>query len=194
MNMASTTSQIFVAGPSRPRTRHPAHSVVSLVSLVLMSVVLTLGIARVVMAAPRDGSAHGGLRVEAVNADGRVSTSSDVIDVSGAYPGMPARTSTFEVRNPGTLPVTFAVTSVDLVASGPRSLDDVLRITVRDPVTGSIDYRGRLSGLSIERTRALAAGASATFTVQVTWPNTPADDTYQGAGLHFSLMATLSAG
>ena len=189
--MASATSRIFVAGPSKPRTRPPAETVVS---LVLMSVVLTLGVARVVMAAPGSGSEPGTLRVEAVNADGRVSPSSDIIDVSGAYSGMPAQTSTFEVRNPGTLPVTFALTSIDLVASGPRSLDDVLRVTVRDPVTGSVDYRGRLSGLSLERSRTLAAGASATFTVQVTWPNTPADDAYQGAGLHFTLVATPSAG
>ncbi len=189
--MASVTAQIFVAGPSKPRTRPPAQTVVS---LVLMSVVLTLGIARVVMAAPGDGSEHAGLRVEAVEADGRASTSSDIIDVSRAYPGMPAQTSTLQVRNPGTLPVTFALTSIDLVASGPRSLDDVLRIIVRDPVTGNVDYRGRLSGLRIERTHAVAGGASAMFTVQVTWPNTPADDAYQGAGLRFSLVATPSAG
>jgi hypothetical protein len=191
MSVASATSEIFLRAPSKPWTRPPAHTVVS---LVLMSVVLTLGIAHVVIAAPGNSPGQGALRVEAVDAGGRVSTSADVIDVSGAYPGMPAQISTFEVRNPSALPVTFAVTSDGMVASGPRSLDDVLRITVRDPATGSVDYRGRLSGLSIERTRALAAGAFAMFTVQVTWPNTPADDAYQGAGLHFSLVATPSAG
>ncbi|MGH2595746.1 MAG: hypothetical protein ACRDH7_07260 [Actinomycetota bacterium] len=189
--MASATSEIFMRAPRKPWSRPSAHTVVS---FVLLSVVLTLGIAHVVMAAPPDHPWHGALRVEAGDSGGRASASSDIIDVSGAYPGMPAQTSTFEVRNPGALPVTFAVTSTDLVVSGPRSLDDVLRITVRDPATGSVDYRGRLSGLSIERTRTLAAGASAMFTVQVTWPNTPADDAYQGAGLHFSLVARPSAG
>ncbi len=191
MSTASATSQIFVAGPCSPRTRRSAGTIVG---LVLMSLVLTLGIERVVTAAPRDGVEHGALRVEGVDANGRVSASSDVLGVSGAYPGMPAQASTFEVRNTGTLPMSFAVITGDLVATGPRSLDDVLRITVRDPKTGDVVYRGRLSGLRIEHTRVLAAGATATFTVEVTWPNGPADDAYQGAGLHFSLVVTPSAG
>ena len=189
MSTASVTSQIFVAGPSGPRTRRPAGTVVG---LILMSLMLTLVVQHVVMATPRDGSDHAALLVEGVDANGGVSTSSNVIDVSGVYPGMPAQISTFEIRNSGTLPVTFAVTTADLVASGPRSLDDVLRIAVRDPATGDIVYRGRLSGLRIQHTRALAAGATATFTVAATWPSTPADNAYQGAGLHFSVVAAPS--
>ena len=189
--MTSATSQIFVAGPRNLRTRRPVRSVFS---LVLMSLVLTLGIQRVVMAAPIGSSEHGALLVQSVEANGQVSSSSDVIDVSGAYPGMAAQASTFQVHNTGAVPVTFAVNSTDLVASGSRSLDDVLRITVRDPATGATVYRGRLSGLRIQPTRALAAGATATFTVDVTWPSTAADDAYQGSGLHFSVVASPSAG
>lgn len=188
--MTSATSQIFVAGPRNVRTRRPGRTIVG---FVLMSLALTFGIQRVVMAAPLGGSEHGKLLVQGVDGNGRVSSSSPVIDVSGAYPGMPAKTSTFEVRNTGTLPVTFAVNSADLVANGPSSLDDVLRITVRDPATGDTVYRGRLSGLRIEHAGVLAAGTAATFAVSVTWPNTPADDAYQGAGLRFSVVATLSA-
>ncbi len=157
-----------------------------------MSLVLTLGIGRAVMAAPVGSSEHGALLVQGVDGNGRVSSSA-VIDISGAYPGMPAQDSTFEVSNTGALPVTFAVSSRDLVASGPRSLDDVLRIAVRDPSTGVTVYRGRLSGLRIEHTDALAAGTAATFTVQVTWPVTAADDAYQGARLRFSVVTSLSA-
>lgn len=158
-----------------------------------MSLVLTLGIGRAVMAAPVGSSEHGALLVQGVDGNGRVSSSAQVIDISGAYPGMPAQDSTFEVSNTGALPVTFAVSSRDLVASGPRSLDDVLRIAVRDPSTGVMVYRGRLSGLRIEHTDALAAGTATTFTVQVTWPVTAADDAYQGAGLRFSVVTSLSA-
>lgn len=160
-----------------------------------MSLVLTLGIGRAVMAAPAPvgSSEHGALLVQGVDGNGRVSSSAQVIDISGAYPGMPAQDSTFEVSNTGALPVTFAVSSRDLVASGPRSLDDVLRIAVRDPSTGVMVYRGRLSGLRIEHTDALAAGTATTFTVQVTWPVTAADDAYQGAGLRFSVVTSLSA-
>ncbi len=83
MSMAAT-SQIFVAGPRHVRTRRPARTVVG---FVLMSLALTFGIQRVVMAAPLGGSEHGKLLVQGVDGNGRVSSSSPVIDVSGAYPG-----------------------------------------------------------------------------------------------------------
>lgn len=158
-----------------------------------MSLALTFGIQRVVVAAPIGGSEHAAVLVQGVDGNGLVSSSSDVIDVSGAHPGMAAKTSIFEVRNAGTLPGAFAVNSADLVANGPRSLDDVLRITVRDAATGDPVYRGRLSGLRIEDTGVLEAGTAARFTVEVTWPNTPADDAYQGAGLRFSVVANSAA-
>ena len=157
-----------------------------------MSLALTFGIQRVVMAAPLDSSAHGALLVRGVDSHGRVSQAADVIKISGAYPGMSAQSSTFEVRNAGTLPVAFTVDSTGLVADGPHSLDDVLRITVRDPASGAMVYRGRLSGLRIEHTGVLAAGAAARFTVEVTWPSIPADAAYQGAGMGFSVIASPS--
>jgi hypothetical protein len=128
-----------------------------------------------------------------VHANGRITASSHVIDVSNAYPGMAAQTSTFEARNTGDVPLTFTVTTTDLVVSGRRSLDDVLRITVRDRITGAVAYHGRLSGLRLVHRRALAIGSAATFTVDVTWPSGPADDAYQGAGLTFSVVAISSA-
>jgi hypothetical protein len=155
-----------------------------------MSVALTFGIQRVVVAAPFSASEHGALRVRGVDGNGRVSPSStEVIRISGAYPGMVAQTSTFEVRNTGTVRVAFAVNVAHLAATGPRSLDDVLRIAVRDRATGQTVYRGSLSGLHIEHTVALEAGTAARFTVEVTWPNTPNDDAYRGAGLGFSVIA-----
>lgn len=190
MSTTTATSQIFVVGPSKVRAHRPARTVVG---FVLMSLALTFGIQRVVMAAPLGGSEHGALLVQAVDGNGRTSATADVIKVAGAYPGMAAQTSSFEVRNTGSLPVTFAVTSADLIPSGSRSLDDVLRITVRDPATGALLYHGRLSGLLIEHTGALAGGTAETFTVDVTWPNTSADDAYQGAGLHFTVLASPSA-
>lgn len=186
----TVTSQIFVAGPQNLRTRRSARTVVG---LVLMSLALTFGIQRVVMAAPVGSSEQRALLVQGVDGSGMVSSSVGVIDVSGAYPGMAAKVSTFEIRNAGTLPVRFTVESTDLVANGPRSLDDVLRIAVRDPATGVLLYRGRLSGLRIEHAGALAAGTAATFTVEVTWPSIAADAAYQGAGLRFSVVATSSA-
>ncbi len=184
------TAQVFVAGPRNLRSRRSARSIAG---FVLMSLALTFGIQRVVLADPLGGTKHGALVVKGVDANGRVSSSADVIDVSGAYPGMAAQTSTFQVRNDGSQPVAFTVNATGLVANGPRSLDDVLRITVRDAASGDTVYRGRLSGLRIEHTKILAAGAAARFTVAVTWPSIPADAAYQGAGLRFFVVASSSA-
>jgi hypothetical protein len=187
MSMTPVTSQIFVAGPRSARTRPSTRSIVG---FVLMSMALTFGIQRVVLAAPLGGSAHGALLVRGVDGSGRVSSSIDAIAIAGAYPGMAARTSTFEVRNEGSLPVAFAVNATDLVTHGPRSLDDVLRIIVSDPATGDTLYQGRLSGLLIEHTRALTAGTAVRFTVEVTWPSIAADEAYRGAGMGFSVVAS----
>ena len=184
--MTPATSQIFVAGPGNLRTRRAR----TVVGLVLMSLALTFGIQRVVLASPLGSSRQGALVVQGVDGNGRVSSSADVIKISDAYPGMAAQSSTFEVRNTGTLPVAFTVDSTGLIADGSRSLDDVLRITVRDPATGVMVYRGRLSGLRIEHTGVLAAGTTVRFTVEVTWPSIPADAAYQGAGLGFSVVAS----
>lgn len=190
MSMTSVSSQIFVAGRSNRRIRRPARTVAG---FVLMSLALTLGIQRVVMAAPLGSSDQGALVVQGVDGNGRASSSANVIAISGAYPGMAAQTSTFEVRNAGTLPVAFAVNTTGLVANGSRSLDDVLRITVRDRATGDTVYRGRLSKLRIEHSGLLAPGAAARFTVEVTWPSMSADDAYQGAGLRFTVVASPAA-
>ena len=190
MSMTLATSETFVAGPKTLRTRRPACTIAG---FVLMSLALTFGIQRVVLAAPLGGSEHGALVVQGVDGNGRVSSSADVITISGAYPGMAAQTSTFEVRNAGTSPVAFAVNATGLTANGPRSLDDVLRITVLDPTTGDTVYQGRLSGLRIEHTGVLAAGTAARFTVEVTWPSIPADAAYQGAGMGFTVVASPAA-
>ena len=188
--MSSTSAQIFVAGPRDLHTRRPARTYVG---LILMSLMLTLAIQRVVIAAPRGASAHGTLRVQGVDANGRVSSSARIIDVSGALPGMQPQTSSFEVRNTGTVPVAFAVATKGLIANGPHSLDNVLRIVVRDR-SGAVVYQGRISGLRIEHTGPLAAGSAARFTVQTTWPSTPADAAYEGAGMGFTVVASPFAG
>jgi hypothetical protein len=187
--MSSTSAEIFVAGPRHLRTRRPARTYVG---LILMSPMLTLAIQHVVIAAPRV-SGHGSLLVQGVDRNGRVSSSARIIDISGALPGMQAQTSSFEVRNTGTVPVAFAVDTKGLIANGPQSLDNVLRITVRDR-SGALVYQGRISGLRIEHTGALAAGSAASFTVQTTWPSTPADAAYEGAGTGFTVMASPFAG
>ncbi len=187
--MSTTSAEIFVAGPRDLRTRRPARTYVG---LILMSLMLTLAIQRVVIAAPRI-SGHGALLVQGVDRNGRVSSSARMIDISGALPGMQPQTSSFQVRNTGTVPVAFAVDTKGLIANGPHSLDNVLRIAVRDR-SGALVYQGRISGLRIEHTGLLAAGSAARFTVQTTWPSTFGDAAYQGAGMGFTVMASPFAG
>ena len=43
-------------------------------------------------------------------------------------------------------------------------------------------------------TPALTAGSAARFTVQTTWPSTPADAAYEGAGMGFTVVASPFAG
>jgi hypothetical protein len=188
--MSSTSAQVFVAGPRDLRTRRPARTYVG---LIMMSLMLTLAIQRVVIAAPRDTSGHGALVVQGVDRNGRVSSSARIIDISGALPGMQPQTSSFEVRNTGTVPVAFAVDTKGQIANGPHSLDNVLRIAVRDR-SGALVYQGRISGLRIEHTGPLAAGSAARFTVQTTWPSTPADAAYEGAGMGFTVVASPFSG
>ncbi len=187
--MSSTPAQIFAAGPRDLRTRRAART---FVGLILMSLVLTLAIQRVVIAAPRV-SGHGALLVQGVDGNGRVSSSARIIDISGALPEMQPQTSSFEVRNTGTVPVAFAVDTKGQIANGPHSLDNVLRIAVRDR-SGALVYQGRISGLRIEHTGPLAAGSAARFTVQTTWPSTPADAAYEGAGMGFTVVASPFSG
>jgi hypothetical protein len=186
--MSSTSAQIFVAGPRNLRTRRRVRTYVG---LILMTLTLTFAIQRVVSAAPRGSAPYAALQVQALGSNGHVSSSAHVIDVSGAYPGMRATRSTFDVRNVGTMPLAFTVTSTNLVATA-RSLDDVLRIVVRD-AAGHLEYRGRLSDLRIAHPGALAPRSATSFTVDVTWPSGPSDPAYEGAGLSFSIVASGSA-
>jgi hypothetical protein len=188
--MSATSARIFVAGPRDLRTRRPA---ITYVGLILMSLMLTLAIQRVVIAAPRGASGHQTLQVQGVDGNGRVSSSARVIDVSGAMPGMRAQTSMFRVRNTGSVPLAFVVNTTGLMANGPHSLDNVLRIAVRDR-SGNLVYQGRISGLRIEHAGLLAAGSAAGFIVRTTWPSTPADAAYEGAGMGFTVVASPFAG
>jgi hypothetical protein len=115
-------------------------------------------------------------------------TSRPLTGMDSFFPGMTVRSS-LHVQNTGPVPETFRLTAT--VQSGePRSLDDVLRVTVRDRVTGAVQYRGRLSRLEVVEATPLQSGRSRTYDVQVDWPSTPNDDAYQGLALPFDLQVT----
>lgn len=110
-----------------------------------------------------------------------------LLDISGAYPGMDPQRTVIRLRNIGEIAQTFTVAAA-VHPTGPRSLDRVLRVRVTDRTSGATLYVGRLSALRFEGST-LQAGRSASYVVQVSWPETPRDDAYQGAPLSLELTA-----
>ena len=136
-------------------------------------------------------TAHAGtLQVDVVDNAGVV-TETPRITIDNASPNMAMRKSTLNIKNNGSLTASMRVTSKNLVPVG-QNLDDVLMVNVTD-VSGAIVYTGKLSTLDFSVDE-LPATVTATYTVKITWPDTPADDNpYQGASLTFDLTADASS-
>lgn len=147
--------------------------------------------ATVVLASPRDGFSTEAPTVRLVDERGDVvDGSSHVLDVPGAYPGMPAQRSELRLRNSGSVPAAFELAVTDVRIAG-ADLDRVLLLTVRDADTGQTIYRGRLSTLEIPGAGAVQPGSSTTYQVSVTWPDHGGDaNLYQGATIGFTVEAT----
>jgi hypothetical protein len=148
--------------------------------------------ATVALAGPRDGFVTGGPSVGMIDGRGHVvDPTSHVLDVTAAYPGMPAQRSELRLQNTGSVPAAFDVTALDLVTTGRESLDRVLVITVNDGSTGRILYRGRLSKLEFAGSGSVKPGSSAAYDVAVTWPGRDGDtNLYQGATISFTVRAS----
>lgn len=181
-------------------TRTPAQrSRPSLLHRVILTVVglgLVVGalaaFATVVLAGPRDGFSNGAPSVRLIDERGDiVDGSSHVLDVAGAYPGMPAQRSELRLRNSGSVPAAFDLAAIEVRTAGGANLDRVLLLTVRDSDSGRTVYRGRLSNLEISGGAAVQSGSSASYQVSVTWPDHGGDaNQYQGATIGFTVEAT----
>lgn len=86
---------------------------------------------------------------------------------------LPAQTIT--VRNTGSIPLKYTVTS----SSAAGSLADVLDVTIKKNVADTTGTKSKLSAVNIPST-SVAAGTTETFSVQVTWPQGSNDNSYQG--------------
>jgi len=178
---------------TRTTTQRP--SLLRRVTLTVLGAGLVVGAlaagATAVLAGPRDGFATDAPSVRLVDERGDVvDGSSHVLDVAGAYPGMPAQRSELRLRNSGSVPAAFELAATELRIGG-ADLDRVLLLTVRDADTGRTVYRGRLSDLEISGAGAVQPGSSATYQVSVTWPNHGGDvNQYQGATIGFTVEAT----
>ena len=134
----------------------------------------------------------GRLQVEMVDAAGVVSTS-PVVSITGAMPAMTARTSTIRFKNNGTLPASVLLHSNNVTSSSASSLDTVLVARVLDSNNNQL-YSGSLSGLSVNFA-SVAAGATTTLTLEITWPDVPTvdDNPFQDSSLTFELLADASS-
>lgn len=134
----------------------------------------------------------GRLKVEMVDAAGVVSAT-PVVSITGAMPGMTARTSTIRFKNSGSLPAAVLLRSNNVAASTANSLDTVLVARVLDTNNNQL-YSGSLSALSVNFA-SVAAGATVSLTLEITWPDLPAvdDNPFQDASLTFELLADASS-
>jgi hypothetical protein len=162
---------------------------VTIVGVALLALGVTVGADTIADAGTiRPGIESGTLALDRVEGDGTLADpTSAVFDAAGAYPGMPAQRSVLRLANTGTIAAVFEVSVVDLETQGPRSLDEVLRVTVRDGATGEAVYEGPVSGLRLEHPAALEPGASAAYVIRVSWPEGADDDAYQGSALGFTI-------
>lgn len=132
-------------------------------------------------------SGSGRPQVEFVDESGNPATT-PYFDGARTYPGMPPVEQVITIRNTGDLPGKYRLTAANPGSAGRHSLDEVLHVTVRDPVSGSVLYSGRLSDLTVPGVEPLDPGRSKSYVFEVTWPDGAADDNlYQGSSLSFDL-------
>ena len=127
----------------------------------------------------------GTLGVQLVDADGVASTT-PVISIANAQPGMANQVSTIRIANTGTISSDVRL-FVKNITSSANNLNDVLNIQVKDAQQNTL-YSGTISSLDINILK-LAAGATKELTAVVNWPDLVSvdDNPYQAATLNFEL-------
>ena len=114
-------------------------------------------------------------------------TREPVMTVTGAAPGMSPAHGFVGVRNIGTVPARYTVSTTNLLPGGDRSPANVLVVGVSDAAGRSL-YSGSLSGLIVSEER-LEPGQARSYELWIAWPPTPEDNAYQGRSLAFSFQA-----
>src|SRR5437899_8353098 len=102
------------------------------------------------------------------------SSRSPVMTVTDAAPGMSPANGFVMLRNTGTLPATYTVSTTNLLPLGDRSPAGVLVLAVSD-TAGRWLYSGSLSGLGITEER-LEPGQTRTYELSISSPPTPEDN------------------
>jgi hypothetical protein len=188
--MDITTSPSANRRPAVSGTRRMVVSVVA-AGLVLMGLVQ----AKAAFASqdPAAGFQARHTSVRIVDAHGAVvGTTSRLVDVPAAYPGMPAWSFDLHLKNTGSDPARFSLGAKDVVRSGARTMERQLVVTIKG--RGRVLYRGRLSDLHVSDGVSVASGSSVTYSVEIAWPDRGGDDNgFQGAAISFTIAATALA-
>ncbi len=120
-------------------------------------------------------------------------TAPALVTVNRAVPVMATREYTLTVRNTGTVAAGIVISSDNVGGSTPRSLDDVLRLVVKN-AGGTVVYSGKVSDLSFDA-GSFAGDVSRTYDLEITWPGNASatDNLYQGADLTFDISAAATS-
>ena len=161
--------------------------------LVIATMACIVGVGLVLAGRAAAGGSHfqsGKVGVEFTDPLGRP-TRHPFMTVTDAAPGMSPANGFVMLRNTGTLPATYRVSTTKLIPVGDRSPAAVLVAAVSD-AAGRWLYSGSLSGLSVVEER-LDPGQTRTYEFSISWPSTPEDNAFQGRSLTFSFqVAALS--
>lgn len=115
------------------------------------------------------------------------------VTITNAVPEMSARTYALAVKNTGSVAASLTVISRNIASSTPTSLDDVLDVTIKDAGNVTV-FAGKISAIDFDLA-SLAAGATSTYTVAITWPDNPpaTDNLYQDAQVSFDIAAQVTS-
>ncbi|MFM2105104.1 MAG: hypothetical protein RL338_136 [Chloroflexota bacterium] len=115
------------------------------------------------------------------------------VTIVNAVPEMSPRTYTLDVTNTGSVAASLTVISRNIGSTTPTSLDDVLSVTIKDSGNATV-YAGKISAIDFDLA-SLAAGATSSYSVAITWPDNPpaTDNLYQDAQVSFDIAAQVTS-
>ncbi|MEY4348528.1 MAG: hypothetical protein RIS43_947 [Actinomycetota bacterium] len=119
--------------------------------------------------------------------------STPIISVANAQPGMSAQSTSIRIKNVGSLPATARLHAVNVAASTPSSLNDVLLATITD-ASSRVLYSGNISGIDVSLA-SIAASSQSVLDLNITWPDLPNvdDNPYQDSSLSFEVALDASS-
>ena len=129
------------------------------------------------------------VKIAFTGSDGQVQQT-PYFNVEDAVPGMRPEHRTVTIANPGTVPVAYDFGVTVTREPGELSVADVLVVSIKDPQSGTLLYRGSLADVRVAGTTHIAPGQHVAHDMTISWPDGgPSDNRYQGLTTDFELTA-----